>query len=119
MPAVWKNLKVSEREELFNIIVDFTEAAGDEINPWLIKENVYKVIKYVALKDEQSIKTCYMVIKKTEVTTGAEDAISNEGLDIIVDDGSVVSEIKTGTVQSKTSAEIVNDSIKAIKTSSL
>jgi hypothetical protein len=66
MPAVWKNLKVTEREELFNTIDEFTEAAGDEINPWLIKENIYKVIEYVALKDVQSIKTCYMVAKKIQ-----------------------------------------------------
>ena len=120
MPAVWKNLKVTEREELFNTIDEFTEAAGDEINPWLIKENIYKVIEYVALKDVQSIKTCYMVAKKNpEVIMGEEGAISNEGLEIIVDDGSAVSEITTGTVRSKTSAEIVKDSINAIKTSSL
>eukprot|EP00957_Ditylum_brightwellii_P141566 10784681-Ditylum_brightwellii.AAC.1 len=40
-------------------------------------------------------------------------------MQVAINDGSVVSEITTGTVQSKTSAEIINDSIHSIKTSSL
>eukprot|EP00957_Ditylum_brightwellii_P026394 1996547-Ditylum_brightwellii.AAC.1 len=89
MPAVWKHLKVSEREEIINIIDDFTDAAGDKINPWIVKENIYRVIKCVALKDVQSIKTCYMVAKNyPDVITGEVKPSSNKGLEITVDDGS-------------------------------
>eukprot|EP00957_Ditylum_brightwellii_P028845 2179421-Ditylum_brightwellii.AAC.1 len=57
--------------------------------------------------------------KYPDIITGEVEPSSNKkGLEITDDDGSEVSEITSSTTKSKTSAEIIKDSMNAIKTSS-
>jgi hypothetical protein len=70
MPAFWKYMPAKQRRLVVALMNDFYEKAKDEgenANPWILN-NVFKLIKHVALENIQQLHGCCYLTTKIDPT---------------------------------------------------